>query len=273
MEPPLRQRFKRSTHTLLSGRMRRTPYTTRRSMCAPHRARHPSAVPHCATYHTTARGRATRAGRTHRLAVRDRAALERHGAIEHAHHAAEVLRTAGAATPIAIGTAPRPPTPAPLRIAAPPRTHRCCAGYRHGVEQRGALGHVQHAAGELRTSASRRRSAAAKVRPSPDRAVHAHQTLHNGLHDRALRDGCAFATCNTRRCNTSRCNTPTRAETTRQGAPMQHATHGDVTCTSHTARRILYRMHLGGIGPLHGFGTQYASMHASFRLKTSPRGA
>jgi hypothetical protein len=35
--------------------MRRTPYTTRRSMRAPHRARHPSAVPQRATYHTTAR--------------------------------------------------------------------------------------------------------------------------------------------------------------------------------------------------------------------------
>jgi hypothetical protein len=31
------------------------PYTTCRSMRAPHRARHPSAVPHRATYHTTAR--------------------------------------------------------------------------------------------------------------------------------------------------------------------------------------------------------------------------
>ncbi len=86
----------RSTHTLHSGRMRRTPYTTRRSMRAPHCARRPSAVPQRATYHTTAQGRASHARRTHqRRAARDRAALERDGAILHAHHAAAVgvLRT------------------------------------------------------------------------------------------------------------------------------------------------------------------------------------
>jgi hypothetical protein len=52
---PLRQRFERHTHTLHSGRMCRTPNTTRRSMRAPHRARELPAVPHRATYHTTAR--------------------------------------------------------------------------------------------------------------------------------------------------------------------------------------------------------------------------
>ena len=31
-----------------------------------------------------------------------------------------------------------------------------------------------------------------RATPSPDRAAHAHQTPHNGLHDRALRDGCGF---------------------------------------------------------------------------------
>jgi hypothetical protein len=53
----------------------------------------------------------------------------------------------------------------PTRIAAPPRTHPLCfgAGYRHGVEQRGALGHDEHAAtAGLRTRASPRRSATAK---------------------------------------------------------------------------------------------------------------
>ncbi len=96
--------------------MRRTPYTTRRRM---HLARHLSAVPHGATYHTTARGRATRAGRTHRLGGRDRAALERDGAILHAHHAAVVLRTSQRSH--AHCNRPTHPVrrhPPPLRIAA-----------------------------------------------------------------------------------------------------------------------------------------------------------
>jgi hypothetical protein len=70
----------------------RTPLTAacvRRTVRAIHRP--------CRTapaHHTTARGRATRARRTHRRAVRDRAALERDGAIVHVHHAAVVaLRT------------------------------------------------------------------------------------------------------------------------------------------------------------------------------------
>ena len=63
--------------------------------------------------------------RTHRPGVRDRAALERDGPVMHAHHAAVVLRTANAATPAAVGRAPRPPTPAPTahpaRLALSPR--------------------------------------------------------------------------------------------------------------------------------------------------------
>jgi hypothetical protein len=232
---PFGNGFETSTHTLHSGRMRRTPCTARRSMRAPHRARHPSAVPHRATYHTTARGRATRAGRTHRLAVRDRAALERDGAIVHANHAAVTLRTAGAAAPTAIGRAPRLPTPAPLRIAAPPRTHRCGAGYRHGVEQRGALAHGEHAAAGLRTSASRRRSAAAKARPSPNRAAHTRSRHHTTQRTRRPR------VCNMQRatradatCNTHRCNTPTRADATRYARRyiLQHATRTDATCNA-----------------------------------------
>jgi hypothetical protein len=143
---------------------------------------------------------ATRVGRTHqRRGVRDRAALERDGAIHHAHHAAAVLRTADAAAPIAIGRRTPSADTRPLCAPGPPRTHLCCgAGYRHGVEQRVALGHGEHAATvaiNLHTSASRRRSATALAGPSPNRAAHAQQTLHNGLDDRALRDGCTFALC------------------------------------------------------------------------------
>jgi hypothetical protein len=57
--------------------------------CAPSIGR---AAPRNAPSHGA--GRATRAGRTHRLGVRDRAALERDGPIPHAHHAAAaILRT------------------------------------------------------------------------------------------------------------------------------------------------------------------------------------
>jgi hypothetical protein len=87
-----------------------------------------------------------------------------------------------------------------------------------------------------------------RATPSPDRAAHAHQTPHNELHDRALRDGCAFATCNVQH---ERCNTPTRADATRnarrcimqqpcdthrcnpQRAPVQHAPRKHATCNAH----------------------------------------
>ncbi len=129
----------------------RTPYyTSCRSMPAPHRARHLSAVPQRATYHPTRPDRA----------VRDRAAPERDGAIVHANHAAQatknrVLHTAGAAP--SADTRPNCAS-GPNRIAALARTHPSCfgAGYRHGVEQRGALFHFEHAAFvALRRSASR----------------------------------------------------------------------------------------------------------------------
>jgi hypothetical protein len=90
-----------------------------------------------------------RRARTHRPGVRDRAALERDGAIAHANHAAAaavVLRTAGAATPIAIGRrTPSADTRSPLRTRPDPhapllrcrlsprcRTARCpCACRAH----------------------------------------------------------------------------------------------------------------------------------------------
>jgi hypothetical protein len=56
-----------------------------------------------------------------------------------------------------------------------------------------------------------------RATPSPDRAARAYQTPHNGLHDRALRDGCALATCNV------------------QHAPMQHAARTDATCNVQSA--------------------------------------
>ena len=126
--------------------------------CAPSIGR---AAPRNIPYHGA--GRATRAGCTHRRAARDRAALERDGPVGHGNHAAVALRTSRRSH--AYCNRPRPPTPAPPRTG-PPRTHRCFGvRYRHGVEQRGALGHGEHAAIGLRTSASHRRSATAKARP------------------------------------------------------------------------------------------------------------
>ncbi len=61
-----------------------------------------------------------------------------------------------------------------------------------------------------------------RATPSPDRAAHAHQTPHTGLHDRALRDGFAFATCNVQ-------HAP-RQHATRHNAPMQRATRADALC-------------------------------------------
>ncbi len=93
-----------------------------------------------------------------RPGVGDRAALERDRPVAHRDHAA-VLRTAE----------PHPPPPPSLTAPAaahahrprhpslPARAHLCFGvGYRHAVEQRGALVHAEHAAAELRTSATRR---------------------------------------------------------------------------------------------------------------------
>ncbi len=152
----------------------------------------------------------------HRQGARDRSAFERDGSIFHANHAAVALLTTEAAMPAASArhpVRPHPPQRASARIASPPRPapHRCLgAGYRHGVEQRGALGHGEHAAVFLRTSASRRRSAPATARPSPNRAKHAQHTPYTS-HGSALRGGGA-----------SRSNM--------QRAPMQRATRTDATC-------------------------------------------
>ncbi len=81
-----------------------------------------------------------------------------------------------------------------------------------------------------------------RATPSPDRAAHAHQTPHNGLHDRALRDGCVFATCNVQHANTRRCNAnhaPMHYATcdthrcTARRAPVQHAPRKHATCNAH----------------------------------------
>jgi hypothetical protein len=128
---PFGNRFERRVHTSLSGRMRRAPYTNRRSMRAPHRARHLSAVPHRATYHATARGA--------QLALGARTALLFEMLPPLNVTAPSIMLTtppppapcaqAGAATPIAIGPAPRPPTPAPARIR--PDVHRRPAANAH----------------------------------------------------------------------------------------------------------------------------------------------
>jgi predicted CXXCH cytochrome family protein len=91
----------------------------------------------------------TRQALTHRRGVRDRAPFELDVPIEHANHTAAVL-TADALT---------------LRRTYPGLGAR----YRHGVEQRGALGHKDHAAAAigLRTSASHRRSATKKPTLNP----------------------------------------------------------------------------------------------------------
>ncbi len=103
--------------------------------------------------------------------------------------------------------------------------------------------------------------------------VHEHRcSMHRGNMQHAMRTD---ATWNVNRCNTHRCDMLMQ-HTRRCIAPMQRETdnryntqtHGELTCTSHTARRIVYRMHLGGTRPLRGFGTWYASMHASFRWET-----
>jgi hypothetical protein len=180
-------------------------------MPAPHRARHrrPSACR--SAQHTLQHVAAKQLARnvayttwdrrtyrqTHRLGARDRAANERDGPIVHAHHAAD-LRTAGAATPAA--NRPRTPSahtrPSGIglpRSAAPPRTHRRSGvGYRHGVEQRGALGHGEHASIALRSSSSHHRSATARQRARLRIADgERSDTVHAPVAERAAVEHCA----------------------------------------------------------------------------------
>jgi hypothetical protein len=136
----------RKAYTLHAGRMRRTPYTTRRSMRALHDARHVSAVPHRATHHTPLSAVPHRA--THHTTARDgqlalgartRGSMAMLFEIEpplNVTAPSNRLTTppycahAGAATPIAIGPAPRPPTPAPPD-AHRPDSHRRTASNAH----------------------------------------------------------------------------------------------------------------------------------------------
>jgi hypothetical protein len=129
--------------------------------------------------------------------------------------------------------------PYKLATNCPTRTHRSCCGvgYRHGVEQRGARVHGEHAAVGLRTSASHRSSAAAKpgLRPIEQRTRSRHHTMDCTTVRCATAARLQHATCNTRRCNvqhaamqhanTRRCNAPTRAYAlcNMRHAPMQHA--------------------------------------------------
>jgi hypothetical protein len=136
--------------------------------------------------------------RTHRRRVRDRAALERDGSIEHLNHTAH-LSTAGAASAAAWVHTPSADTGtqrASARLAKPPRTHRCFGiGYRHGVEQRGAPDHREHAAvGTLRTRASHRNLATAK--PALSRIGQRKRAAHHTTHQTtgALRERCASPT-------------------------------------------------------------------------------
>jgi hypothetical protein len=111
--------------------------------------------------------------------------------------------------------------PAVARPRTASRTHLCCgAGYRHGVEQRGARVHGEHAAVDLCTSASHRCSATTKpaLRPIEQRKRAARHTTHR-MAVRCSR--LSRRRCNMHRCNMHRCNM--------QRAPMQHATTADAT--------------------------------------------
>jgi hypothetical protein len=116
-------------------------------------------------------------------------------------------------------------------INVPDSQHTAC-GTQRGVPAASNMQRVH------RTVRNTMHNVSQRATPSPDRAAHAQQTLHNGLHDRALRDGCAFATCNvqhapTHRCNTRRCNA--------QRAPMHYAACNAHRCNVHAHRCSTHR--------------------------------
>ncbi len=117
---------------------------------------------------------------------------------------------------------PHPPAQESARLAAPPRplTYPCFrVGYRHGVEQRGALGHGEHAAAAfLCMSASHRRSAAARpaLRPVEPRLRSTQRFTRQFRCGRAAR---------------RRCNHATSADAPRADAPRTGATRTDATRT------------------------------------------
>ncbi len=123
-----------------------------------------------------------------------------------------------------------PPQGASTPLASLPRpaAHISCfgAGYCHSFEQRGALGHVDHAAAVgLRTSAPHHHSATAKpaLCPLEQRTRAARHTTHRGR-----------AACH--RCNIQRAPMRhlTHTDATTQHAPMQHAMRTDATRTDAT---------------------------------------
>jgi hypothetical protein len=197
----------------------------------------------------------TRRGRTHRLAVRDRAAFERDGPIGHVYHAA-VLRTADAATPAAIGppstdrAPPLPPLGASARLAsAPLASHaplllRCRISPRHRTARCPWPCPARH---RRRCPALNTNGAAAKPDPRPieDRTC---STPYNALHDGALQGSlprapmqpcnmrrcnahrCNAHRCNAHRCNAHRCNHATRTDATRTDATCQHTARSMKVC-------------------------------------------
>ncbi len=107
--------------------------------------------------------------------------------------------------------------------------------------------------------AHKRRSAAAKARPSPDPAAHAQQTLHIGLDDRALRDGCAFAAYNVQHAPLQHA---THTDATRQRAPMHYATCDTPRCNTHRCDMLMQHTKHSPLRP-----------HAPYAVHRSPHHA
>jgi hypothetical protein len=237
-------------------------YVARRSMRAPHRARHPSAVPQSATYHTTAQGRTTSAGRTQRLAVRDRAALERDGATVHGNHAAVVLRTSRRSRAHCnrpSHPARRHPLPTTHRLTSPART---VAAVSDIATASNSAVPVTMESTPLSSCARAHRTAARPpqqpaLRPIGQRTRSRHYNASHGNGAAAQPAGrlcgadatqadatLAEATRADATCNARRCNTPTRADATRNASRKanalrcntQHASH---RCNTHRCHMLM----------------------------------